>query len=228
MPRLVPALRLAPVALAAATAALGACQKATAPAAARELSLVQGDGQVRQAGRRLPIPLVFRAVGSDGRAVKDLPVTVAIELGGGSVDSASVKTDANGEARVRWTLGQSPAQALSATAPGVAPVRAQATALVPNEIVIVQGNNQSARVGAALPAAVVVRVLGAGNVPMDSTAVSLQITSGGGTITPQSLLTNAMGEATVRWTMGPQAGVNTAIVRAGLVDPAILTATATP
>jgi hypothetical protein len=121
-----------------------------------------------------------------------------------------------------------PAQVLLAAAPGLEPVRATATPLFPSDIVIAQGNNQSARVNGTLTNPIVVRVLGPGNVPLDSITVSLQITAGGGAITPQSVLTNALGEATVRWTMGPVAGTNSAFVRAGTLEPVAIGATGTP
>lgn len=219
-----------PVALAAgATVSLAACKKGdpTAPRVAQALVIAQGDGQLRQAYRKLLTPLVFRAADEDGRGVANVPLTLVVDQGGGAVDSASVTTDANGEARVRWTLGGTPAQSLVASAPGVRSVRASATALLPTDVVVVQGNNQTARAGAALPVSVIVRVLGPGNVVMDSLPVALQIAAGGGTITPQTVVTNTAGEAAVKWTMGA-AGTNTAYVRVGTLDPTVLSATATP
>jgi hypothetical protein len=211
-------------------AAAAGCKKepSLAPATAEQLTLVQGNAQVRQAGRLLRTPLVFRATGSDGKGVAGVGITIVVAQGGGSVDSASIKTDNNGEARVKWTLGPDAAQALLATVPGLEPLRVTATGLLPTDIVVAQGNNQSAKVGIALPNSVVIRVLGAGNVPMDSVNVTFQITGGGGAITPQSILTNAQGEATARWTVGPVAGINTAAVRAASLDAVTLTATATP
>ena len=206
------------------------CKKAataTEPRTARNLIIVQGDAQVRPAYRKLPTPLVFRATDDDGLGVPNIPVTLVVDQGGGAVDSASVKTDNNGEARVRWTLGGTSTQSLLASAPGVRAVHATATLLLPTDVVIVQGNNQTARAGAALPVSVIVRVLGAGNVAMDSVPVALQIASGGGTISPQTVVTSAAGEATVKWTLGG-VGSNTAYVRVGALDPTTLTATATP
>jgi hypothetical protein len=210
--------------------ALSGCNKAAAtePATAELLTLVQGNAQSRQAGRLLRTPLVFRATNAAGKGVSGAAITIVIAQGGGSVDSASIRTDANGEARVKWTLGPDAAQALLATVANVEPVRVTATGVQPSDIVIAQGNNQSAKVGIALANSVVVRVLGGGNLPMDSVNVTLQITGGGGAITPQSALTNAAGEATVRWTMGPIAGANTALVRASTIDPVTISATGTP
>ncbi len=208
---------------------LAACKKgdSTAPHVARGLTIVQGDGQLRQAYRKLPTPLVLRATDDDGQGVANVPITLVVDQGGGSVDSASVRTDHNGEARVRWTLGGTPAQALVASAPGVHPVRATATLLLPTDVVVVQGNNQTARAGTALPVSVIVRVLGPGNVAMDSLPVAMQIAAGGGTIAPQTVVTNAAGEATAKWTMGV-AGANTVYVRVGTLESTVLNATATP
>lgn len=207
---------------------LTACKKVVAPEAVDKLTIVSGDLQTRQASRLLRAPLVFRATDAAGTGVGGAAITFVIVQGGGAVDSASVKTDDNGEARVKWTLGPEATQALLATIPGLEPVRATATGVLPSDIVIAQGNNQSARVSVALLNNVVVRVLGANNTPMDSINVSFQVTSGGGAIAPQSILTNASGEATVKWTMGPIAGTNTALVRASTIDPVTITATATP
>lgn len=224
-----PSARLCRLAVLAAlpTAACKKGAEATAPRVATALTTVQGDGQQRQAYRKLPIPLVFRATDDAAQGVPNVPLTLVVEQGGGAVDSASVRTDANGEARVRWTLGGTPAQSLAVSAPGVRPLRATATALLPTDVVVVQGNHQTARPGAALPVPVVVRVLGSGNVPMDSIPVTLQIAAGGGTVAPQTVLTNATGEATVKWTLGVS-GPNATYVRVGTLDPTVLSATAAP
>ncbi|MCX6025732.1 MAG: hypothetical protein NTY23_05675, partial [Chloroflexi bacterium] len=132
-----------------------------------------------------------------------------------------------------WTLGPSATtQSLLATAPGLDPVSVQATGIVPSQVIIVQGNNQSAKVGTALLIPIVVRVLGAGNVPMIGIALALQVTLGGGSFTPQTVLTNATGEAIVVWTLGPVAGVNnnTASIQVSTLAlaPVTITASGTP
>jgi hypothetical protein len=209
---------------------LAGCKKAAVePETVSALTLVSGGMQTRQAGRLLRAPLVFRATDESGTGVRGVPITLVVVQGGGSVDSASIRTDANGEARVKWTLGPaSTAQTVEATALGAQALQVPAVGILPSDIVVAQGNNQSARIGVALPNSIVVRVLGGNNVPMDSVNVTFAITGGGGAISPQSVLTNAFGEATVKWTMGPVAGSNTAVVRAATIDPVTLTATATP
>lgn len=211
-----------------AVLALAACKKTTEPEVVESLVVVSGDLQARQAGRQLKAPVVLRALNGTGTAVANAAITLVVAQGGGFVDSASIHTDANGEARVKWTLGPDAAQVLMASVPGIEPRRVTATGILPRDIVIAQGNNQSARVSVALANNVVVRVLGGDNVPMDSINVTFTIASGGGAISPQSILTNTSGEATVKWTMGPVAGTNTAVVRAATIDPVTITATATP
>jgi hypothetical protein len=208
---------------------LSGCKKVVAPENVTALTLVSGGAQTRQAGRLLRAPLVFRATSETGAGVGGAAITLVIVQGGGSVDSASIRTDANGEARVKWTLGPAAtAQMVEASIPSVAPLMVPAVGILPSDIVLAQGANQSARIAVVLTNNIVVRVLGGNNVPMDSVNVTFQITGGGGAMSPQSVLTNASGEATAKWTMGPVAGVNTAVVRAATIDPMTITATATP
>jgi hypothetical protein len=207
---------------------VGGCKKAVEPESVDALTIVSGDLQSRQVSRLLRAPLVLRATNAGGKGVGGTAITIVVVQGGGAVDSASIKTDANGEARLKWTLGPEVTNAIVATIPGVEPLRVTAAGIVPTDIVIAQGNNQSARVAVALANQLVVRILGGTNVPMDSVNVTFQITGGGGAMAPQSILTNSSGEATVKWTMGPNAGTNTALVRAAAIDPVTITATATP
>ena len=207
---------------------LGGCKKAVEPEAVDALTIVSGNLQTRQASRLLRSPLVFRATDAAGKGVGGTAITIVVVQGGGAVDSASIKTDPNGEARVKWTLGPEVTNAIVATIPGVEPLRVTSTGILPSDIVIAQGNNQSAKVSLALANQIVIRVIGGTNVPMDSVNVAFQITGGGGAIAPQSILTNVLGEATVKWTLGPIAGMNTALVRAAAIDPVTITATATP
>ena len=160
--------------------ALSGCKKTVEPETVEALTVVSGDLQARQAGRQLRAPIVFRAIGGDGTGVANAVITLVVAQGGGAVDSASVHTDANGEARVKWTLGPDAAQVLSASVPGREAVRVTATGIQPRDIIVAQGNNQSARVSVALANNVVVRVLGGDNVPMDSINVTFTIAGGGG------------------------------------------------
>ena len=210
--------------------ASAACGKdVAAPAPLAGILVVQGDDQSGQVGRALPTPVVLRAVDSTGTGIEGRAITLVIGSGGGTVTPTAGETDSTGEISVAWTLGPSATtQSLLATTPGLDPITVRATGIVPSRIVIVQGNGQMAKAGIALPTGIVIRVLGAGNVPMIGIALALQVTAGGGSFTPQTVLTNTTGEATVSWTLGPVAGVNTASIQVSTLDPVTINATGTP
>jgi hypothetical protein len=160
-----------------------------------------------QGGAELPNPVIIRVLGTDGNPVAKIPVGFSVVQGGGSVSPGSAPSDENGEVKVKWTVGPNEvAQMLRATVPGVEAVNVIALALLPSDIIVAQGNNQIAKAGAALPNPIVIRIVGPGNVPMKGIAVAFQVVSGGGLISPQSGLTNALGEVTRagRWVAPPE------------------------
>jgi hypothetical protein len=214
----------------AAPACSGAAGGATGVNArtASALVVVQGGSQFGQAGRDLPTPIVLRVVDSAGVGMSGVTVTLSVAVGGGTVTPASDTTDGRGEFRARWTLGPGVvAQEILAATRGVAPVAVTATGLVPSQIVLVQGNNQTAKAGSAVTNAVIVRVVGTNNVPMQGVTVGFQVLTGGGGMTPATVITNALGEASTKWTMGA-AGGNTALATSGSLPSVSIAATATP
>jgi hypothetical protein len=204
-------------------------KKATEVAAPALLTLVQGGNQAVQAGKELPNAVVVRVLGADGKPATKVTVGFVVATGGGSVTPGSAVSDDNGEVKTKWTLGPTqPEQLLQVVVAGMDPLKVTATGILPSDIIIAQGNNQTARISGALANAIVVRVVGFANTPMAGVPVLFQITAGGGVITPQSGLTNGLGEVTARWTLGAQAGSNVLVVSALSLQSAIVTATATP
>jgi hypothetical protein len=193
------------------------------------LTIVQGSSQAVQGGKELPNAVVLRVLTADGKPIEKVTIGFTVATGGGSVNPGSAVTDANGEARTKWVLGPTtPDQTLKAEVAGLSPVTIAATAIVPSDIIIAQGNNQTARVSTALATGVVIRVVGINNTPIVGVPVAFQITGGAGVITPQSALTNAFGEVNAKWTLGPTAGANTLAASVASLSPAILVATGTP
>ena len=96
----------------------------------------------------------------------------------------------------------------------------------PSSIVLVSGGAQTGPVGAGLPQPVVVRV-SAGSAPVSGARVSFSVTTGGGSISPTSVLTDASGNATVSWTLGGTLGEQTATATVGSITPLQITATGT-
>lgn len=229
-PRAIPSRPLALAALVAA-ALLAGCKKTEATAApiAGSLTIVQGNYQSVQAGKELPSAVVLRVTDQSGAAMAGVPVTLVVYAGGGTVTPASGVTDAKGEYIAKWTTGPVHAEnQLQATVPGLDPVKIYAIGILPSDIIIAQGNGQSAKVGATLATSIVVRVVGAGNIPMSGVSVLFQVLSGGGAIAPQSAVTSSLGEVTVKWSLGPVVGTQTALVSASTLTPVGLVATATP
>jgi hypothetical protein len=97
----------------------------------------------------------------------------------------------------------------------------------PAALDVVDGNNQSARVGASLPEPVIVRLTDASGRPIVGAAVTFHVTSSsGGTLSPAEARTDEGGEASSAWSLGSVAGTQTAEARteAAGVAPADLTA----
>ena len=134
--------------------------------------------------------------------------------GGGSVSTASTPTDASGQASVTRTLGPAAgAQTAVATATGLAgsPVTFThtATAGTATGVIKVSGDNQSGSPSTELALPLVVQVLdGAGN-PIPNRPLTWTIGEGGGGVSEVNTTTDAQGNASTRWTLGPGVGRNT-------------------
>lgn len=220
-------IRLTPLCLAVA---LLSCSKAVeAPPVPAAIVLVQGNLQSVQGGLELPNPIVVRLLDAEGKPVAKNAIGFSVVVGGGAVNPGSVLTDENGEAKTKWILGSGETnQSLSAKARSIEALTINAIALLPTDLVVAQGNNQQAKPSAALPNAIVIRVVGPSNAPMKGIAVAFQVISGGGLISPQSGLTNALGEVSARWTLGPGTGGQLLAVSSGNLQPISLSAVAVP
>ena len=204
----------------------GCTETVEVPTASR-ITIVQGHGQVGAIGTQLPTSVILRAYGADNAPIAKIPISFNVLQGGGTVEPGTVMSDANGEVKVKWTLGSlATVQTVAAGAPGVDPVLLGATGIAPSELTIAQGNNQVGKVNTALPVQLVIRITGGNNVPIPGMTIAMAIIAGGGSITPQSAVTNALGEVTVRWTLGSQAGLQNATVTAGTLGPVLINATA--
>ena len=86
--------------------ALG-CNEATREGSAGEIHLqvIDGGEQIAVPGQELPEPIVVRVTDDDGRPVSGILINFVVTVGGGHVFAGSALTNADGEARERWTLG---------------------------------------------------------------------------------------------------------------------------
>jgi len=90
---------------------------------------VSGDGQTGVAGSALAQPLIVQVDGSDNLGIPGVRVTFAAATGGGSVDTATVVTDATGQAGTTVKLGPAvPGQTFTASVTGIPNATFTATA----------------------------------------------------------------------------------------------------
>jgi hypothetical protein len=178
---------------------------ALAPA---RLELVEGGNQRAPAGRPVADRVTLRILSRGGTPVPAVPVVFTTADAEGGVDPDTAFTDRAGRVRTAWTLGPRPGrQRLVAQVDGV-----DSTLVIVAEADPIPANTRverdtalAGRVGAPLDAPVAVRITdttGAAlvDVPVTWTAPD------GGAIEPRSPRTDSLGQAEVRWTLGPKAG----------------------
>ena len=100
------------------------------------------------------------------------------------------------------------------------------TSGAPASMVVVSGGGQTAATSALL-APVTVLVKDAAGAPKAGVTVSFSVSSGGGTVTPVSANTDANGNASGTWTLGPTPGQQTLTVTSVGLPDIVVSATAT-
>lgn len=188
----------------------------TAQAQTANITVVQvsGDQQTGTVGARLAQETVVRSEFITGGAAPNASVTFSVVSGGGSIDGSTSKTvtsDAQGVAKVFWTLGTvTGVQAMYASCGnGTVAFSATAQADKPNQMAAVSGSGQTVTPGAAFPTPFAVVVKDRYNNPVTGAAVLFQVTNGNGAIEgvkQQTVITAADGVASVRWTADPYLG----------------------
>ncbi len=96
----------------------------------------------------------------------------------------------------------------------------------PTSVALVSGGAQTGPVGATLALPVVVRV-NAGSQAAAGVRVTFAAATGGGSISPTSVTTDATGSATANWTLGSTLGDQTVTATVGSLTPLTVSATAT-
>src|SRR6266540_4356323 len=89
----------------------------------------------------------------------------------------------------------------------------------PNSIAVSAGDAQVAPAGTALPESLAVIVKDQSGAVLPGVNVTFAVTSGGGTVSPGSRVTNAAGIAKTRRTLGPNAGTQIVTASAGSLTP---------
>jgi hypothetical protein len=197
-----------------------------------------GDGQSAVVGTAVATAPSVIARDTSNAPVQGIPVTFAVQSGGGNITGASQTTDASGVARVgSWTLGTTAGTntltatvALSGVTLAAVTFTATGLADAASQVAVNGGNNQSAWAGTAVGTAPSVVVQDQFGNPVAGVAVTFAVTGGGGSLTGANQTTGTNGVASVgSWTLGTTAGTNTlTATSAGLSgSPATFTATGT-
>jgi Big-like domain-containing protein len=198
---------------------------------ANQMSAVAGDGQSAPAGTALPGPLVVQVTDAFGNPISGVEIAWAADAG--SVTPSVTVTGADGLVSAARTLGAAAGvQHATASAPGLAgsPLTFTHTATSGSATLLerASGDGQSALAGTSVPEPLVVRAKdGSGN-PVADLAVTWVIGSGGGSLAPETSLTDAQGRASTRWTLGATPGANTATAVVSGVGTVGFTATGNP
>ena len=205
----------------ALAATLSACAGAdlTLPedATPAHIEIVTGNAQAGIVGDALALPLVVKVTDDLGRPVRGQAVEYTVQSGDGQVSPTSVSTDIDGRASSVWTLGatagpqETEARAVGGGAPDnlVATFTATAVAGTGSLLAAVGGDDQSASANSVLPESLLVRASdGSGN-PVSGVTVHWTA-QGGGSISPETVVTGADGRAAAQRVLGATAGRQTA------------------
>ena len=178
------------------------------------LTVFSGDEQIGDVNRRLDEDLTVRVLDRNGRGVESEVVRFRITDGRGRLSPASSRTDDDGFATTTFTPRSDGTIEVEAVSGNLSPVIFTiTTGEPPDAIVLVSGNNQSGRPGAALANPFIVEVIDENDDTVSGVTVAFAVTAGGGTLSATSATTNASGRAQTTLTLGDTPGDNTVAAR---------------
>ncbi len=152
------------------------------------------------------IPVDFKVISGDGT------------FNGSGLDSTRLSTESDGTASIQLTLGYAEESVVQASLPGypnIAPItfRGIAGEGVPVEIQVVEGADQTGTVMHALNSPLTVKILDEKGDPVENYPVPFNVSKGNGFFedngSSKTVNTSADGTASVNYTLGDSAGVNT-------------------
>ncbi len=183
------------------------------------------------AGSPVPLRVAVQLTDSSGRLLPGVPVTW-VALDSGSITTVEARTDSLGESHASWLLsaraGLQRARVRVGTGRNVpvAPVLATGIAGPPAMLLGGDGNAQKGVAGEVLRRMISVELRDEAGNPVEGAAVAASVLAG--TLADSMAITDSMGVASFRWTLGPRAGRQQMVVRAGRLPPLTATVLAAP
>ena len=177
------------------------------------LTVTAGNSQSGYVGTTLPVTLSVQAISSyTGKPVAGATISFTASPSGGSFGSPTAVTNSSGIASTTYTLPTKPS-AVIVTASGPATTTAYfeetANAGPPASLTAVSGTKQKGTVGTTLPAPVTVAVKDPHGNGVSGISVNFTTGTFGGSFSPTSAATNALGQASSYYTLPTKASMLT-------------------
>jgi hypothetical protein len=208
---------------------LAACADPYEPPSLKGIRYESGNDQTGIAGGPLAQQLVVKAFNQS-----DAPIAgarVQFSAPSGTFDQAVKFSDAEGLAKVTYTLGSAPGPVAitASTLAGEVVVQFSATVELgpPTSLRLISGNTQTGVAGTPLATPLRVRVTNPFNVGLPDHTVVWSVASGAGSVSETMSITDATGYAQVTFTLGPAAGAQSVTATSGSLTPVTFAATAT-
>ena len=183
------------------------------------LSIVLGDNQNGLTGETLANPFVVEVRDQYDAPMQGVTVNFAVTSGSGSLSVATTMTDSNGRAESTLTLGSElGTNAVEVNVEGISQTvtfnaEASLPPAVPTVLSIISDDNQEGVTGESLMDSFVVEVRDQYDAPMAGVTATFAVTSGGGSLSAATVITDANGRAESTLTLGSEPGTNSVEVR---------------
>jgi len=206
-------------------------------ATATQLAFVNQSGVPQESGQPFDPPIRVEARDSTGTIVPGFTGIVTLELvdapAEASLSGTLSATAASGVASFNSVIADRVGEyRIRAISPGLASDTSELYLVepgLPDTIIVVSGNAQTARIGETLPAPIVVRLTDAAGNRIAGYALDYSVTTGGGSVVGTTTTTDSLGLATIgAWTLGPEVGQQTLTVSISGGPQVEVTATAEP
>ena len=185
---------------------IAGCSGGTEPAVPSSIS---ADVSIATGTAGLPLASAptFSVKDASGKTIGGVPITITVTAGGGTLANSPSTTSSGSPTSIgSWTLGKiAGVNTVTVTVANLSPILINITGVAgpAASIAIVGGNAQSAFAGARLPSTLTAQVRDQFGNGVAGSIVNFLVLTGGGTITPSNVTTDASGNAGgAVWTLG--------------------------